>query len=47
MCCVRGSVDFDDPAARQTYIEARRHPSVASVRAQAAEHYASFWRGRR
>jgi hypothetical protein len=28
MCCVKGSVDFSDPAAREAYIEARRHPDV-------------------
>lgn len=44
MCCVPGSVDFNDPAARQAYIDARRAPSVASVRAQLVEHYSRFWR---
>jgi len=44
MCCVKGSVDFNDPAARETYIEARRHPDVRSVRAQLAEQYARLWR---
>ena len=34
MCCVRGSVDFKDPAVRQLYIEARRHPDLRSVEAQ-------------
>jgi len=47
MCCVRGSVDFTDPAARDAYVDARRHPDVRSVRAQLAEHYARFWRDRR
>jgi len=46
MCCVRGSVDFNDPVAREAYIEARRHPDARSVRAQLAEHYARFWRKR-
>ena len=46
MCCVRGSVDFTDPAARDAYVDARRHPDVGSVRAQLAEHYARFWRDR-
>ena len=46
MCCVRGSVDFNDPAARAAYVEARRHPDVRSVRDQLAEHYARFWRER-
>jgi hypothetical protein len=44
MCCVKGSVDFNDPAARDAYIEARRHPEVRSARAQLAEHYARIWR---
>jgi len=44
MCCVRGSVDFNDPAQRDAYIEARRHPDVRSVRAQLAEQYARVWR---
>ena len=44
MCCVKGSVDFSDPAAREAYIEARRHPDVRSARAQLAEHYARVWR---
>ncbi len=43
MCCVAGSVDFNDPAAREAYIEARRRPDVRSVRAQLVEHYARFW----
>jgi len=44
MCCVKGSVDFNDPVQRDAYIEARRHPDVRSVRAQLAEHYARVWR---
>lgn len=44
MCCVKGSVDFNDPAVRDAYIEARRHPDVRSARAQLAEHYARAWR---
>ena len=44
MCCVRGSVDFNDPAQRDAYIEARRHPDVRSVRAQLAQHYTRVWR---
>lgn len=44
MCCVKGGVDFNDPAARDAYIEARRHPDVRSARAQLAEHYARVWR---
>ena len=45
MCCVKGSVDFNDPAARDAYIEARRHPDVRSVRAQLAAQYARVWSG--
>jgi hypothetical protein len=44
MCCVKGSVDFKDPAARDAYIEARRHPDVRSVRGELAEQYARLWR---
>jgi hypothetical protein len=46
MCCVPGSVDFDDAAAREAYVEARRHPDVRSVRSQLAAHYRRFWRPR-
>jgi len=46
MCCVPGSVDFSDPAVRDAYVEARRHPDVRSVRGELAEHYARFWRPR-
>lgn len=41
MCCVRGSVDFGDPAVRDAYVAARRHPDLRSVRAQLAEHQAA------
>jgi hypothetical protein len=44
MCCVPGSVDFKDPAAREAYVEARRRPDLRSVGEQLAEHYARFWR---
>lgn len=44
MCCVPGTVDFSDASARQAYIDARRHPSVGSARAQLVEHYAHVWR---
>lgn len=43
MCCVKGSIDFDDPAARQAYIDARRHPDLRSVIAQLVAHYRRFW----
>lgn len=43
MCCAPGAVNFDDPVARQAYIEARRHPDVRSARAQLTEHYRRFW----
>jgi predicted Zn-dependent protease len=44
MCCEPGSVDFNDPAARTAYVEARRRPDLQSVRAQLSDHYARFWR---
>lgn len=44
MCCVAGSLDFNDPAARHAYVNARRHPDVRTVTAQLAEHYAKFWK---
>jgi hypothetical protein len=43
MCCVAGSVDFADVAVREAYIEARRNPSVRSVRVQLGEHYGRVW----
>lgn len=43
MCCVPGSVDFNDPSQRQAYVDARRRPDLASVRAELVEHYARFW----
>jgi hypothetical protein len=46
MCCASGAVDFADPATREAYIEARRHPDLRSVRAQLAEHYRTVWRDR-
>jgi Matrixin len=42
MCCEPGAVDFNDPAAREAYVEARRHPDLTSVRAQLIGHYARF-----
>jgi len=44
MCCVRGSVDFSDPAARTSYIDARQHPSLRSVKEDIVGHYEVFWR---
>lgn len=43
MCCVRGSIDFNDPATRRAYVEARRHPDVRSAEEQLRTHYATFW----
>jgi hypothetical protein len=43
MCCVAGSIDFTDPAARQAYVEARRHPELRSVSAQLRAHYDRLW----
>ena len=44
MCCERGAVDLADPALREAYVQARRHPDVRSVRDELVEHYARFWR---
>lgn len=44
MCCVHGSVDFNDPVQRQAYVEARQNPDLRSVRAQLETHYRRFWR---
>ena len=46
MCCVHESLDFNDPAVRAAYIEARRRPDIGSARAQLAAHYERFWRAR-
>jgi hypothetical protein len=46
MCCVHASLDFKDPAVRAAYVEARRHPDVASARAQLGAHYERVWRPR-
>jgi hypothetical protein len=43
MCCVYASLDFNDPAVREAYVEARRHPDVGSVRTQLVAHYERFW----
>jgi hypothetical protein len=44
MCCEPGAVDFNDPAARDAYVQARRQPDLTSIRAQLVAHYARFWR---
>ncbi len=46
MCCVTGALNFEDPATREAYVAARRHPDVRSVRAQLTEHYRRFWQDR-
>ncbi len=43
MCCVPGSVDFKDAAQRDAYVDARRHPDLASLRAELTDHYQRFW----
>jgi matrixin len=43
MCCVPGSVDFNDAAQRDAYIAARRHPDLRSVGVELTEHYRRFW----
>lgn len=44
MCCTPGAVNFDDPVAREAYVNARRNPDVRSARTLLTEHYARFWR---
>jgi hypothetical protein len=44
MCCEKGAVDFNDPVAREAYVEARRHPDLRSVREELIAHYTRFWR---
>jgi hypothetical protein len=44
MCCVHESLNFNDPAVRDAYVESRRKPDVGSVRAQLAAHYERVWR---
>lgn len=43
MCCVPGSVDFNDPDVRRAYVDARRAPAVLSVRNQLIDHYREYW----
>jgi hypothetical protein len=43
MCCDADSLNFDDPAVRAAYIQARRHPEVRSALDQLAAHYRQFW----
>ncbi len=45
MCCIKGSVDFKDPAVRKAYVDARRMPDIRSVEAQLRAHYRVFWSG--
>lgn len=44
MCCVSGSIDFNDAAVRDAYIAARRAPNVRSSALELAEHYRRFWK---
>jgi hypothetical protein len=46
MCCVRHGMDFNDPAVRRAYVDARRNPDLHSVESQLKAHYAEFWRSR-
>lgn len=43
MCCEPGAINFNDPATRAAYIEARRHPDLRSVTPDLAAHYYKFW----
>ena len=44
MCCVRGSVNFSDPATQSEYITARQHPDLRSVKNELIAHYEAFWK---
>ena len=46
MCCMRGSVNFSDPATRSAYIAARQHPNLGSVTDELIKHYDALWKGR-
>jgi hypothetical protein len=43
MCCDRGAVNFDNPAARAAYLTARRHPNLLLVLPDLVAHYRRFW----
>jgi predicted Zn-dependent protease len=43
MCCLPGRVDLGDAIVREAYVQARRRPDLASVRAQLAAHYERLW----
>jgi hypothetical protein len=43
MCCDADSLNFDDPAVRAAYVQARRHPDVYSALDQLASRYRQFW----
>jgi|RhiMetdeSRZDD1v2_1073273.scaffolds.fasta_scaffold58337_4 hypothetical protein len=43
MCCDRGGLNFEDPAVRAAYIQARRHPDPRSVIPQLTAHYRRLW----
>jgi Matrixin len=43
MCCDQGAIDFNKPAIRQAYVQARRHPNLDSSGSALAIHYEQFW----
>jgi hypothetical protein len=43
MCCDPGSLNFDDPAVRATYLRTRRQPDLRAVLPQLVEHYRRLW----
>lgn len=43
MCCDPGALNFDDPAVRAAYLQARRQPDLRSVIPQLAAHYRQLW----
>lgn len=44
MCCDPDSLNFDDPAVRAAYVQARRHPQLRSLLDQLTAHYREFWK---
>lgn len=43
MCCDPGTLNFDDPTVRATYLRTRRQPDLRAVLPQLIEHYRRLW----
>jgi hypothetical protein len=43
MCCDTGALNFDDPAVRAAYVQARRRPDLRSALPQLSARYRAFW----